>query len=91
MNWLDDHNIKYEKCGFVANENRIVPYFGQLYIDLPYDKNNEDYMTLERYLENEDGTSRIEHVSFYYLPLEKAIENKHHDEPGFWEKWAERF
>ena len=36
----------------------------------------------------------IEHipeVTFFYCPLDKAMENAAHDEPGFWQRWAENF
>jgi hypothetical protein len=28
---------------------------------------------------------------FCYLPLDLAMKNKHHDEPGFWDRWADNF
>ena len=34
---------------------------------------------------------RNEQVQFFYLPLEHAMRNAHHDEPGFWDKWADNF
>lgn len=43
------------------------------------------------YLEYSNGTMRFETVGFWYLPLEKAMENAHYDELGFWERWAESF
>jgi len=30
-------------------------------------------------------------VRFYVMPLDYAMENAAHDEPGFWERWAEDF
>jgi hypothetical protein len=43
------------------------------------------------YLEYPDGTMRFKNVCFYALSLEIAMQNAHHDAPGFWEKWAENF
>ncbi len=60
-------------------------YRGQLYIDIPFDQSNLDYQRLERLLENEDGTMKFPQVLFFYLPLERAMINAHHDEPGYWE------
>ncbi len=60
-------------------------YFGQLYIDVPYDRNNPDYQKLEAMLENADGTSKTPGVIFCYLPLKDAIKNAHHDAPGYWD------
>jgi hypothetical protein len=37
------------------------------------------------------GTMRYENIRSYYLPLEVAMKNAYHDEPGFWERWAEDF
>ena len=88
---LEEHEIVYEECANFASEYGWSSYKGQLYIDLPFDKKNKKYMVLENYLENEDGTPKMEGVMFYYLPLEIAMKNVHQDEPGFWEKWAEEF
>lgn len=49
------------------------------------------YQTVRYYLEQMDGTMRFPTVRFYVLPLEHAMKNAHHDEPGFWERWAEKF
>ena len=90
LSWFDTHNIPWQMCGLVANENIIeCPYFGDVYIDIPFDENDPQYLIVRNYLENTDGTMRDEQVYFCYLPLERAMKNAHHDEPGFWEKWAE--
>jgi hypothetical protein len=34
---------------------------------------------------------KFEGAKFCYLPLAVAMENAHHDEPGFWDRWAENF
>jgi hypothetical protein len=46
---------------------------------------------LHEYLEYPDGSMRFPTVRFYFLTLEIAMQNAHHDEPGFWDKWAENF
>ena len=89
--FLEKNHIEYAKCGDIASENGWRSYRGQLYIDVPYDKENTQYILLEKFLENEDGSTKTEGVVFYYLTLEIAMENAHHDEPGFWEEWAENF
>ncbi len=91
LQWLDKNNIPYEECGPMASEYGWESYRGQLYIDIPFDKNNEEYKNLNELLENPDGSMKIPGVNFWYLPLEVAMKNKHHDEPGFWDKWAENF
>jgi hypothetical protein len=91
MDWLDEHDIGYRCCGAIARENGWESYRGQLYIDLPFDETDEKYRLLDGHLCNEDNTPRINGVIFYYLPLEIAMQNAHHDEPGFWETWADNF
>ena len=89
--WLNENGIGWMPCSHFASENGFASYKGQLYIDLPFDASNPKYQLLEKHLENEDGSSRIPGVYFMYVPLEEAMKNAHHDEPGFWEKWAEEF
>ena len=91
INWLDEHGIAWEKCGHYAQTNLMMGYRGQLYIDLPYDRSLPAYQMLEAFLENPDGSMRFAKMMFIYLSLEMAMKNAAHDEPGFWEKWAENF
>lgn len=89
--WLDEHGVAWQPCGPVANENRMSSYRGEIYVDVPYDTTDPAYELLRDYLENPDGTMRHPTVTFEYYPLEMAMKNAHHDEPGFWDRWAERF
>jgi hypothetical protein len=89
--WLTEQNIPWQYCAQVADENFMCGYQGQIYVDVPFDDNDPQYLKLREYLEYPNGSMRFATVGFYYLPLEKAMENAHHDEPGFWEKWAENF
>lgn len=91
IDWLRNNQINYIECFNVASENCMESYRGDIYIDVCYDKNNLEYIKVKDYLENSDGSPRISGTLFYLLPLEIAMKNKHHDEPGFWEKWAENF
>jgi hypothetical protein len=83
--WLDENHIDWIACGDFANEGFIVGYAGQIYIDVPFDTNHATYRMLADYLENPDGTGKIEGSRFCYVPLSAAMKNKHHDEPGFWD------
>jgi len=46
---------------------------------------------VQAFLEYPDGTMRFDDVKFYVVPLQDPMKNAHHDEPGFWERWAENF
>ena len=90
--WLNKNQIEWQMCGYVANENSMVDgYHGRIYIDVPFDTEDPTYQKLSDYLETPEGEMKLAGVKFCYLPLEKAMKNAHHDEPGFWEKWAENF
>lgn len=90
-NWLNEHNITWQKCGNFASENGWCSYEGQIYLVVPYDENDTKYQLVRDFLENPDGSIRFKSVTFWLVPLERAMEKKHHDEPGFWEKWAKNF
>ncbi|GAC1607824.1 MAG: hypothetical protein NVS3B3_11330 [Aquirhabdus sp.] len=91
LQWLDAHDIPWQKCAHFADPNLMLSYLGQIYIDVPYDESNSKYQELRDYLEFPDGSIRNPGMQFCYLPLAMAMKNAHHDEPGFWEKWAEDF
>ncbi len=88
---LTKMGVSWSSCGEFADENYMAGYCGQIYLDVPFDKELPLYQKLEQYLEHPDGTMRFDNVRFYVLPLEMAMKNAHHDEPDFWEKWAEDF
>lgn len=89
--WLDAQGVPWVECGPFANPNLMAPYLGQVYLDVPYDDTLPEYRTLCDYLEHPDGSMRHEGVRFYAMPLDHAMKNAEHDEPGFWERWAEDF
>ena len=89
--WLTEHGIHWQHCSDFADVNSMRSYEGQIYLDIPYDDSDPLYALVRDYLENPDGSMRFETIGFWYLPLAKAMENAHHDEPGFWERWAEDF
>lgn len=70
-------------------ENGMDFYQGFIYIDVPYDEANADFRKLSDYLEYPDGTLRYDDMLFAYYPLDLAQKNKHHDEPGFWDRFYE--
>jgi hypothetical protein len=89
--WLDHEGIGWHPCADIANEDRLTEYQGQIYIDIPHDEKLAEYHRLKAYLERHDDKSRFPGVHFKCCPLELALRNSHHDEPGFWDRWAEKF
>lgn len=89
ITWLDQNQIGWCPCGHIANENFMMSYSGRIYIDVPYDVANAAYQRLRDYLKFPHGSMRFAGVKFWNLPLETAMKNAHHDEPGFWDRWAE--
>jgi len=91
IKWLDENKIPYSECAPVASELGWGSYRGQLYIDIPKDDKNEKYQLICDHLISPDGSFKISGVEAWIIPLQVALKNKHHDEPGFWDKWAENF
>lgn len=91
IDWLDQQQIEWQRCGHFANEGLMLSYQGQIYVDVPFDTENPTYRRLRDYLETPEGTMRFPNATFCYLQLDSAMKNAHHDEPGFWERWAENF
>ena len=91
IDWLDSKGIAWRCCGHYANVNVMVGYRGQIYVDAPFEQSNPDFQALTLFLENPDGTMRFSDCTFYYCPLDHAMKNAAHDEPGFWERWADGF
>ncbi|MEI7839031.1 MAG: hypothetical protein WCJ11_00850 [Methylococcaceae bacterium] len=84
-------NIPYEMCAEWASESGFSSYKGQVYLDVPLDLDLPLCQKLHQYLEYPDGSMRFPTVRFYFWTLEVAMKNAHHDEPGFWDNWAENF
>lgn len=91
IKWMDEHNIQYKECAHIASGIGFEAYRGLLYIDIAMNENDPKYLQLNEHLENKDGSFKIDGMKYYYLPLKVAMQNAHHDEPRFWEKWAEDF
>ena len=66
-------------------------YAGEIFIDVPFDETDSQYRKLQAFLEHADGTSRFDDVRFFVVSLALAMKNAHHDEPGFWDRWADHF
>ena len=89
--WLDANGVPWRPCGPLANPSVMASWRGQVYLELPWDETLPAYQVLRDYLELPDGSMRHAGVRFYAMPLELAMENAEHDEPGYWQRWAEAF
>ena len=89
--WLTANGHAWTPCGEIANERRIQGYRGSIYIDTPFDQADPAYQALIGFLEHPDGSLRLPQMRFWALTLRLAMKNAHHDDPGFWERWAEDF
>lgn len=91
IDWLDAQGIGWKPCGHFANEWLMMGYCGQIYVDVPFDSSQPSFLAMQAFFEHPDGSMRFPEATFFYCPLDKAMENAAHDEPGFWERWAENF
>lgn len=83
--WLDENGIKWFPCMVQGGET-----LGRIYVDVPFDLDDPEYQKLAGYLENPDGSMKIEGVKFWYLPLETAMQFAYQDESSYWQKhWGE--
>jgi len=89
ISFLEEHQIPYQMCFDAQPTGGVLvlamPYKGQIYIDMPYDQTDELCNKLEGYLENQDGSPKLPDVYLWLYPLEMAMKNAEHDEPGFWD------
>ena len=82
INWLEKNKIGWSPCAF---QGQMMGCSGTIYLDVPFDTADPTYQKLSGYLENPDGTMKIEGVTFGYLPLEQAMQYAEQDKPGYWE------
>ncbi|CAD6548267.1 hypothetical protein ACFQ3P_40945 [Paraburkholderia sabiae] len=91
IEWLEANHVQWTECAAFADETAMYAYAGQIYLDIPFDGNDPVYQRVQAFLEYPDGSMRLENVMFWVVPLGRAMENRHHDEPGFWDRWADGF
>jgi hypothetical protein len=91
VQWLDSEHIRWCECGPFASETVMRSYAGEIFIDVPFDETDAQYRKVQAFLEYPDGAMRFDDVKFYIVALAHAMENSHHDEPGFWDRWADNF
>src|SRR6266508_3024424 len=88
--FLDEEGVHWEECAGLARENLVEYYVGQIFIDVPTALDDAQYRKVCGFCEFPDGTPRHSDFRLYLLPLTTAMKSAHHDEPGFWERMAER-
>ncbi|MEX3846274.1 hypothetical protein ACLFKS_24655 [Paraburkholderia sp. BR10879] len=91
IDWLNAEGIGWNPCGEFAHLDVRFGYRGQIYIDIPFDRDLYAYRELEAFLENPDGTMRIPGARFCCVAIDDAMNNAEHDEPGFLERLTDRF
>lgn len=52
-------------------------YMGDIYLDIPYDKDLPLHQELEAYLQYSDDRMRFDNVMFLYMPLVWCLKSKH--------------
>ena len=72
MQWCENESIPLYKCSGISLQEGINSYQGQLHVDIPYDLQDERFKTVDRYLENSDGSPRFAGVTFKLLTLDDA-------------------
>jgi len=87
--WLEKQQVDIEFCGPSSNSDRLVGYFGNFYIDVPYDEENPTYQKIQQYLEDENGQMKPEFKDslFCYYKLTWAKKLAYTDEPGYWDNF----
>ena len=75
ITWLSKRNIRYQECYGVFDGALEEPYRGDVFVDLPLDNSNADFVALEEMLETAGGSSKIEGIVLYALPLKVARKN----------------
>jgi hypothetical protein len=92
IEWLNEAGVAWRPCGDFAGQGGwmiLEGYFGTIYVDVPFDQQDPLFQKIDACFDLTDKgeSSRWPGVLFCYLTLEKAMENTHHDEPGYWDNW----
>jgi hypothetical protein len=81
--WLDANGIKWQSCALQSG----IASSGRIYVDVPFDESDPLYQKLASYLENPDGSMKLEGLKFFYMSLAQAMEFAEQDEPGYWDNY----
>lgn len=94
LDWLEKNEIYYEECARMACETGWCAYQGEIFIDVICNNSDPNFRKVIDFVEDyEDHGWSLKYpgIRNWIMSLELAMKNAHHDEPGFWEKWAEGF
>ena len=76
IEFLDEHSIAWSECFDSASQNLLIcPYFGSIYLDVPYDLADPAYRLLADYLETPDCKPKYEDMHFGVRTLQAAIKS----------------
>lgn len=74
IQWLNQNRIIHQDCfGWWGKGYLTIPYLGEIYLDVPYDEDHPQYQLLREHLEYDDGTPKINGVSWLWLPLSRCM------------------
>lgn len=80
ISWLDEQHITYIPCGGFDSGCIVEGYDGELYIDVPIDENNDDFVKLFEWFIGGGGRPRYDNAWLFYLPLAVALLNANETE-----------
>lgn len=70
--WLEQQGVGHHACcGFPSNKG-WHPRTGDLYLDVPFDREDPTFKKLSDKLEYEDGKTKIPGIEFQYYPLNQG-------------------
>lgn len=75
MIWLDEQCIAYAPCGGFDSGCIIEGYDGELYINVPIDDHDDNFLKLCKWFLPEEGKPSYESAWLSYLPLAVALLN----------------
>jgi hypothetical protein len=73
--WLDEQHIAYVPCGGFDSGCIVEGYDGELYIDVPIDEKDANFLKVSEWFIGEGEAKRYENAWLFYLPLEVAMLN----------------
>lgn len=75
IHWLALRGICFEECFGFFDGALEEPYRGDICVDLPIDRSNDDFTALESMLEHPDQSPKIAGILFRLVPLSLARKN----------------